>query len=410
MNKKHPVLFAVGVNHRTAPVDVRERIYLQADEIPALVKKLKKTLAEVVVLSTCNRTEIYGVTIHTEIGLDFYQDLLIDFKNAGEHVTRDHFFGSVSCAACLQLFSVATSLDSKMIGDAQILGQMRSAYSLATQHGSTGKIVNQLFQRGFKIGKRARTETELHKGTISLSSAAAEFAEKHLGSLADKTVLLIGAGDTARLSAEALIKRKVGRLIVANRTRENAVKMLEGFDKQRLDWEVIGLEDIQPSLKAANVVISSISSDQPILSRSDLDGCVDEKLLIDLGVPRNMDNDLVGIDGIHMKNVDDLNEIVDTNFQRRKASVPHTRKIILEEMTEFLVWYYSLPLLPVAMACGGKPDLTTKIEILGVKEFLMSNLSWVHKIAMNDGAETFAGHAAVVDQLVSMRNGGAQAR
>lgn len=410
MNKKHPVLFAVGVNHRTAPVDVRERIYLHADEIPALTKQLKETLAEVVVLSTCNRTEVYGVTTRTDIGLDFYQDLLIDFKNAGEHVSRDHFFGSVSCAACMQLFSVATSLDSKMIGDTQILGQIRSAYSLAREHGSTGKIVNQLFQRGFKIGKRARTETALHKGTVSLSSAAAEFAERHFGSLADKTVLLIGAGDTARLSAEALIKRKVGRLIVANRTRENAVKMLLSIDTKGVEWEVKGLDEIGSALASADVVISSTSSDRPILNRSDFVECVGQKLLIDLAVPRNMDNDLVGVEGIFLKNVDGLNEIVDTNFQRRLASVPHARKIIKDEMTDFLVWYYSLPLLPATMNCGEKPDPATKGEILGVKEFLLSNLSWVHKIAMNDGAETFAGHADVIDQLVSMRNQEASVR
>src|SRR6187397_1117015 len=136
MAEQKAVLFAVGLNHRTAPVDVRERIYLQANEIPAVIQRLKETLDEVVVLSTCNRTEVYGVTQRLDLDLDYYKDILIDFKNARGLVAREHFFGAVSCSACQQLFKVATSLDSRIIGDAQILGQLRDAYSIATRHHS----------------------------------------------------------------------------------------------------------------------------------------------------------------------------------------------------------------------------------------------------------------------------------
>src|SRR5687767_9763662 len=134
MPEHKAVLFAVGLNHRTAPVDVRERIYLQADEIPAIIRTLKETLDEVVVLSTCNRTEIYGVTTRLDLSLEFYKNLLIDFKSARGIVSREHFFEAVSCSACLQLFRVATSLDSRIIGDSQILGQLRSAYAIAKRH------------------------------------------------------------------------------------------------------------------------------------------------------------------------------------------------------------------------------------------------------------------------------------
>jgi glutamyl-tRNA reductase len=125
------ILFAIGINHKTAPVEFRERIYVQDVEIPALLAELKKTLDEAVVISTCNRIEIYGVTSNTDIDLDFYKDLVIDFKNAREFISRDDFFGMISCAACQQLFRVTTSLDSKIIGDMQILGQVRVSFQLA---------------------------------------------------------------------------------------------------------------------------------------------------------------------------------------------------------------------------------------------------------------------------------------
>jgi glutamyl-tRNA reductase len=400
------VLFAIGANHNTAPLEIRERIYVHDDEIPALVRLLKETLEEVVVLSTCNRTEIYGVTKRTDVGLDHYKDLLIDFKGANGHVSRDHFFGAVSCAACLQLFRVATSLDSRVVGDTQILGQIRSAYTLAKHNQSTGKIVNQLFQRSFKLGKRARSETVLHKGAISVSVAAADYVGRHFRTLANRTVLLIGAGATASLAAEALVKRGVGKLIVANRTPETAQELLS---RTKCDGEGISLNEIRGRIAEVDAVISSVTTEDPIVRSEDLVRRKAELLLVDLGVPRNMTANVGELPGVHLKNVDELTEIVDANYRRRLDDVPLARAMIKEEMTDFLVWYYSLPLLPAAMPCGSRPDAETLKEIVGVKEFLFANLSWVHKLALNDGGETFAGHASVVNRLVEMRASAAAA-
>jgi glutamyl-tRNA reductase len=156
-SNEQPILFAVGINYKTAAVALREKFYIQDEEIPALVAELKKTLSECVIVSTCNRTEIYGVTTRTDLDLDFYKDLLIDFKNARDFTSRGDFFGLVSCAACQQLFQVVTSIDSKIVGDMQILEQVRGAYKISKKHGAAGKILNQMFQRGFKIGKLVRT-------------------------------------------------------------------------------------------------------------------------------------------------------------------------------------------------------------------------------------------------------------
>lgn len=402
--EKQKILFAVGINHKTAPIEAREKIYVHAPEIPLLISQLKETLSECVVLSTCNRTEVYGVTTRTDLDLDFYKDLLINFNNAGEFVSREQFFGSVSCAACQQLFRVSTSIDSKIIGDTQILGQLRDAYELAKKHKATGKVLNQLLQRGFKVGKQSRAETGLHKGAISISLAAVELAIEHLGALNDKIVLIIGAGETAKLTAECLIQRGVGRILITNRTRAHADELLESLRKSNnFTGETIDFDQFKNRLNETDIVISSTSSAEPVLEKSDFDFQINKILLIDIAVPRDISPKVAGCENVLLKNIDDLHSIVDRNFQRRMQDLPLVKRMIMTEMADFLVWYYSLPLLPQNLQCGAKPNRETQNEIVKVKEFLLENVSHVHKLAMQQGAENFAGHVSVVSELIAMK-------
>ena len=402
---QQPILFAVGINHKTAPVEIREQIFVHENEIPALLTELRKTLVEAVVLSTCNRTEIYGVTTRTDLGLDFYKDLLINFKGAETSVSREHFFASVSCAACQQLFQVATSLDSKVVGDTQILGQLRDAYAVAKRHEATGKILNQLHQRAFKIGKQARTETSLHKGAVSISLAAVELAAETFGSLAGKTVLIIGAGETARMTAECLIQRRVGKILITSRTRSRADELLESLKKSNnFVGETIEFTEFKNHLNRAEIIISSTSSPASVLEKADFDNQINKILLIDIAVPRDIAPEAAECKNVLLKNIDDLHSIVDRNSRRRMADLPLVKRIIMTEMSDFLVWYYSLPLLPTVLQCGAKPDKEIQSEIVRVKEFLLENVSQVHKLAMQNGAENFAGHVEVINTLVAMKN------
>ena len=406
------ILFAIGINHKTAPVEFRERIYVQDVEIPALLAELRKTLDEAVVISTCNRIEIYGVTTRTDLDLDFYKDLVIDFKNAREYVRREDFFGLISCAACQQLFRVTTSLDSKIVGDMQILGQVRDAFQVAEQRKSTGKILNQMFQRSFKIGKQVRTETNLHKGAVSISSAAVEVALGELGTLADKKVLIVGAGAMARLSAEYLLKKSVGKLYITNRTRARADELLANLKAESegdFDGETIDFEEFKDYLGEIDLVISSTSSPAPILEKADFADRTRRILLIDIAVPRDIAPDAADCPNVELKNIDDLNAIVDKNHQRRMNDLPLVNQIIMKEMSDFLIWYYSLPLLPARMRGGAKPDAETQREIVRVKEFLLGNLPHLHKLAMQKGTD-FAGHLEVVDKLTAMRDAAFHAR
>jgi glutamyl-tRNA reductase len=409
---KQSILFAIGINHKTTPVEFREKIFVADAEIPALLAELKKTLDEAVVISTCNRIEIYGVTTRTDLDLDFYKDLVIDFKNAQGVISRDDFFGLISCAACQQLFRVATSLDSKIVGDMQILGQVRDAFHLAEKHKSTGKLLNQMFQRSFKIGKQVRTETNLHKGAVSISSAAVELALTTLGTLSDKNVLIIGAGNMARLTAEYLLKKKVGKIFITNRTRAHADALLESLKAEaESDFcgEVIDFADFKKYLNATDLVISSTSSPTPILESADFQNQTNKILLIDIAVPRDIAPEVVEYCSVELKNIDDLNAIVDKNHQRRMADLPLVQQIIMKEMSDFLIWYYSLPLLPATMHGGAKPDAETQKEIVRVKEFLLGNLPHLHKLAMQKGTD-FAGHIEVVKKLAAMKEAAFEAR
>jgi len=397
------VLFAIGVNHKTVPVEIRERLYVSDVEIPALIDRLRETLDEAVVISTCNRLEIYGVATNNDHDLDYYKDLVIDFKNARDFVRREDFFGIISCAACQQLFKVTTSLDSKIIGDMQILGQVRDSFLLADRYRSTGKILNQMFQRSFKLGKMVRTETNLHRGAVSISSAAVELASHSWRSLADATVLIIGAGNMARLTAESLIKKKVGKILLTNRTRSRADEMLDALRAEcEFEAEVIDFERFRDRLPQTDIVISSTSSTEPILGRSDFIGRERPVLLIDIAVPRDIAPDAVQAENVELKNIDDLTAIIDRNHQRRMADLPLVNQMLMREMSDFLIWYYSLPLLPATMHAGSKPDPETQREIVSVKEFLLGNLPYLHKLAMSHGTD-FGGHFEVVRHLAEMK-------
>ena len=398
------ILFAVGINYKTAAIGVREKFYIQDDEMSALITILKETLTECVVLSTCNRTEIYGVTKRSDLDLDFYIDLLIDFKNARETVTNEDFFGLVACAACQHLFQVTTSVDSKIVGDMQILEQVRSSYETSKKNKFTGKILNQMFQRGFKIGKLVRTTTNLHKGAVSVSLAAVELASETFGSLADKNVLIIGAGETARLTAECLIKKRVGKIFITNRTKTHADELLESLQTEHdFDGQTIDFADFKKHLNTTDIVISSTSSPEPILYKSDFIDQQKKILLIDIAVPRDIQTEVSQCDNILLKNIDDLNAIIDKNYQRRMADLPLVKHIMMTEMSDFLVWYYSLPFIPTDMQGGTKPDKDLQDEIVKVKNFLLKNASYLHRLVMQNGAENFAGHFSVINHLAELK-------
>lgn len=407
------MLFAFGLNHKTAPIQVRERLYIQEAEIPQLLAKLKETLTECFILSTCNRTEIYGVTGSTDINIEYYKNVLIDFKNARDIVKSEHFFEFVSCSACRQLFSVATSLDSKVVGDTQILSQLRKAYHVAKDLDTTGKVLNQLSQRALKIGKKTYSETGIHTGAISISLAAVELAMETFGSLRGRTVLVVGAGETARLTIECLIKKRVGKIILTNRTREHAEEMIVRLRKEfAFESEVVDFDNFGERIAGSDIVISSTSSPEPVIYYRDVADCTERLLLIDIAMPRDIDISVTQNAKVVLKNIDDLQAVLDRNHQRRLNDLPRVRRLVSNEMSDFLMWYYTQPLLPDSIPVRMKPDPATKREILGIKDLLRKNVSHVHRLAMMSNRslrDDIRNHIELVEMLQAIKAKGINA-
>ena len=400
-------LFAFGLNYKTAPVEVREKLYLDEREIQTFLDAVRDRVSECMVVSTCNRTEVYAVSNSAQIDLDFLRNVLLDIKGAQGLVGEEHFFGLISCAACQQLFNVATSIDSRVIGDSQILRQLRSAYSAARASGYTGKILNQLVQRAFKLGKTTYTETNIHDGAVSVSLAAVEQAIRTFGSLRGKTAMVIGAGETARLTAEALINTRIGRLIFTNRTRSHAEDLMAALKADFMfEGDVYDFEDMRTCLPQAEIIISSTGSPEPILYEKDFDRQENKTLVIDIAVPRDIDESVANNNVVILRNIDDLNLIIDENHDRRLADLPKVKKMIVKEMVDFLSWYYLLPIMPACEKTGTKPSAEQKAEILQTKELLMQHVPEIHRLAAQAGGDfhqDLSSHQALINKLQSVK-------
>jgi len=363
------ILFSIGVNHHTAPIEIRERVYLTRDEIIELEKMLSAHLSECLVVSTCNRTEIYGVTSNQVIDFELYKDLFLAFKHT-EGLDKDqHLYNLISKEAATHLFKVASSMDSMMLGDSQIMHQVKESYQIAQENGNIGKILNKLCQAALHVGKRTKSETALYEGAVSVSYAAVELAMKIFGDLRDKSALILGAGETAELTAESLIKKHVRKLAISNRTKEHAEELLVRLAKlSAFEESILDFDDFKNHLNEFDIIISSTSASGFVLTKEDFKKVERRKsgnpiLIADIAVPRDIDPAIGKFSNIFLKDIDDLNAIVDANFELRKAEIPGVNKIISEELQNFFSWYYALQLVPTIKEIEDRYELIRQEEI-----------------------------------------------
>ncbi len=335
-------LLSVSINHRTAPVELREAVYLSEDEIKVFIKEAKEKLfKEGLVLSTCNRTEIYGIPQKEGITHLHIQDFLQKNKSAGE-LKPEHFQNLSSQEAVKHLFNISTGIDSMLIGDNQILKQVKDSFQIASETHFVGFMMKRVFDASIRAGKRAITETRISDGAVTVSYAAVQLIEKIFSNLNKKSALVIGAGEAGEIAAMHLRDKNIGKLSITNRTAEKAKTLAE-----KLNAEVLPFSNYVNSLHKYDVIISATSSPEILLHKEVLEKAMKKRnyesmVLMDIAVPRDIDPETKKIDYVFYHDIDSLNIIIEQNLSRRKAEIPKVEKIVEEELANLFEWYNSL--------------------------------------------------------------------
>jgi len=328
-------IVCLGLNHRTASVDVRERFALSEASMPVLLDTLcgQTAATEAVILSTCNRVEIYAVTDGPPaIMLDEVRDFLLDGREADEDV----FYSSTGAASVEHLFKVASGLDSMVIGETEILGQLKSAYQVALEHKSTGSHLNRAFQKAFNAAKQIRTETNIQRGSVSVASVAVELTGKIFDTLTGRTVMVIGAGDTGEKTARALLSRGAQSVMVSNRSFERAEVLAN-----ELGGRAVNFDDWENEFNDIDIIISSTSAPHYVIDRKMIEPMQKLRghrplLLIDIAVPRDIEPELNFLEDVYLYNIDDLQAIADDYLRLRHEEIMKCEAIIREKASELL--------------------------------------------------------------------------
>lgn len=349
-------IIVVGVNYKTAPVEIREKLAFSESELVDAMKQLQqqKSVLENVIVSTCNRTEVYAVVDQLHTGRYYIKSFLADWF----HMEADAFAPYLNIleneAAVEHLFRVASGLDSMILGETQILGQVKSSYLLAQKEGTIGTIFNQLFKQAVTFAKRAHSETEIGANAVSVSYAAVELAKKIFGDLSSKHVLIIGAGKMGELAAQNLYGSGVKTVTVVNRTLEKAEKLAKKFSGTART-----LCELSCALLEADIVISSTGAKDYILTK-EMMVYIDKirkgrpLFMVDIAVPRDLDPALADLESVFLYDIDDLEGIVQANLEERKKAAAQIERMIETELVAFQQWLHTLGVVPVIAALREK--------------------------------------------------------
>jgi glutamyl-tRNA reductase len=326
-------LIVIGLSHHSSPVTVRERFAFADAAIPAALEKLRQTgiATEAVILSTCNRVEIYAATeLPGRKALPELKRFLLEYHDYRDPIDSEIYFHD-GTESLEHLFKVACGLDSMIIGETEILGQLKKAYDTALQHRQTGRVLNKAFQKAFNVAKQIRTETNIQRGSVSVGSVAVELAQKIFSSLEQHPVMIIGAGETSEKTARALLSRGAHSIIVSNRSHDRAVALA-----RELEGRAVHFEDWAAEFAGIDIVISSTAAPHYILDRARLEPLMKLRrnrplLLIDIAVPRDIDPAVNFLENVYLYNIDDLQAIADDYLRQRKEEIARCAAIIRQK-------------------------------------------------------------------------------
>lgn len=349
-------ILLTGINHQTAPVEVRERVSFSAQEAPAALDALMAapSLLETILISTCNRTEILLTTDDPAAAHKAAIACLTQQKGVLPEQVAPYIYLHREEAAVRHIFRVASGLDSMVMGEPQILGQVKDAYRLAVERKTSGVILNRLIHKTFLVAKRVRSETGIGDSAVSVSYAAVELAKKIFGTLEDKSVLLIGAGEMAELAVEHLSGQRVKTIHVANRTLERAVELA-----RRYQGRAVSFQEIPDMLGSVDIVVSSTGAPGFVVTREQVKQVMRGRrnnpiFFIDIAVPRDIDPDINRVENAYVYDIDDLKAVIDENLQHRRQEAVRAERIVDEAVLTFRAWYESLDVVPTIVALREK--------------------------------------------------------
>jgi glutamyl-tRNA reductase len=358
-------LILVGVNHKTTPVEIREKLAFTKGKIEESVDRLFNfpDIIEHTILSTCNRVEIYARANCQDSAIKAIKQFICDYHEVSPVELEDHFYSYRNEEAVEHLFRVSSSLDSMILGEAQILGQVKDAYSLAKDLRSTGLVLNQLFEKAFSIAKKVREETGIAERSVSISSAAVELAQKIFDDLENRTVMLVGTGEMAELAAKHLISYGVKTVYVTSRTYDRAANLARTLNGSALDFEAFKNE-----LHRADIVITSTSASNFIIKKEMVEKAIHKRknkpiFFIDIAVPRDIEPDINDLENIYLYDIDDLHVVVSANMKEREKEADNAMNFISQEVTKFNNWVGTLDAVPTIVEIRKKAENIRMQEI-----------------------------------------------
>ncbi|MBS0155095.1 MAG: glutamyl-tRNA reductase [Nitrospira sp.] len=359
-------LIVVGLSHKTAPVEIRERLAVPESRLGEALTRLCSYpgVKEGILLSTCNRVEVYSVVDDVDTGYGRIQEFLADthLSLSSEQLTP-HLYWHTGDRAIAHLFRVASSLDSMIIGESQILGQLKDAFEVALAHKATGVIMNKVVKKAISVAKRVRTETKIAEMAVSISYAAVELAKKIFSNLHEKTVLLVGAGEMAKLAAKHLIAHGVGHVRITTRTSQHAVDLAEKFG-----GTAVPFDQFKDDMASADIVLVSTGAAHYLVGAEDVHRAVQERMnrpmfLIDISVPRNIDPAVRHVDNAFLFDIDDLKQRVEQNRAERVQEAEKAERMVIEEVTTILDWMKSLEVTPTIVALRNRVEDIKRAEV-----------------------------------------------
>jgi glutamyl-tRNA reductase len=388
-------IIVVGLSHKTAPIEVREKLNFPESTLPEALRKLMsyEGVRESMIVSTCNRVEIYASVPDSATGIDRVKQFISDYHGLSREALDRSLYVYPDAQGVRHTFRVASSLDSLVLGEAQILGQLKDAFDSALKTKTTSTILNKLIKKAISVAKRVRTETRLAEGAVSISSAAVELAKKIFGDLEGKHVMLLGAGEMAELAAQHLLGNGVKNIMVANRTFERAEELAKEFK-----GDAIRFEHFPDALVMVDILICATGAPHYVVNRDMIEKALKARrnnpiFMIDISNPRNIDPDVDKVDNVYLYDIDDLQSKVDVNTEGRAREAQRAEEIVTQEVETYLQWERALDAVPTIV------DLKEKVEDIRKRE-LEKTLSGMNGIGRDQKRAIEAMSQAIVNKLL----------